>query len=362
MKKAIAALMLCSAIFLCGCTGAQVQKSVEFKGETYLRNLPDGKPQSFYTAQNVYWAKTPRPGGKKSNMIIVYYSPNAAFLSKIEDDQDKGLRSTYKTFGRTIKKEDFYALSFLGKREDVIAYSILKIRYNDVYGLNSSQIFIDIPGYSESEAQKVIEELDKKYFDDFIKFKNTDVYDKNNKKLPAKTTYNFLTDEYVLKLSRSQGETSALNIYLLENENFFKYNSSLIVVKEKLPHAKTVNDVVSLIENQYKIYTGYKELTKEIKNNGAIFSFMSFVLDKGKEYVRYEIYKISCINGILKALHYNYDFPKTPDYEEKCKGLDLKYVKYLEKEKIREALKGNFGIKPEPLTYEKMYYYKGIKR
>src|SRR5699024_3388168 len=121
--------------------------------------------------------------------------------------------------------------------------------------------------------QKVIEELDKKYFDDFIKFKNTDVYDKNNKKLPAKTTYNFLTDEYVLKLSRSQGETSALNIYLLENENFFKYNSSLIVVKEKLPHAKTVNDVVSLIENQYKIYTGYKELTKEIKNNGAIFSF-----------------------------------------------------------------------------------------
>ena len=47
MKKAIAALMLCSAMFLCGYTGARVQKSVEFKGETYLRNLPDGKPQNF---------------------------------------------------------------------------------------------------------------------------------------------------------------------------------------------------------------------------------------------------------------------------------------------------------------------------
>lgn len=93
MKKAIAALMLCLAIFLCGCTGAQVQKSVEFKGETYLRNLPDGKPQNFYTAQNVYWAKTPRPGGKKSNMIILYYSPNAVLLSKFADDLDKGLRS-----------------------------------------------------------------------------------------------------------------------------------------------------------------------------------------------------------------------------------------------------------------------------
>ena len=59
MKKAIAALMLCSAMFLCGYTGARVQKSVEFKGETYLRNLPDGKHQNFYTAQNVYWTKNP---------------------------------------------------------------------------------------------------------------------------------------------------------------------------------------------------------------------------------------------------------------------------------------------------------------
>ena len=363
MKKNAAFLLLLT-LSMSTCLAFATTNELNFNNETYVRRLPDVKPQEFYTAQNNYALKKPKK--LSASTISTFYSPEIITVEEMAKGTDDAFKRQYSTVGRTFNSDDKYAISFLGKSGNRNLYSILKITYNDIYGINSSQLYVNLPKTVAKEPKKAIKTYDEKYFDAFLNF-DADVYDKDNNKLPQKTICNYDGKEFILKFSRSQKSKDGMNYYLLENENLSDYNTILRLNYLGNLKNKKAGYVVKTLEEDFIRNAGYKELTKEVKDDEAIYSSIAFIVnnkDKSKtqEQVRYTIYKIKREKGVMKTFEYSLDFPKTADYLKKAQELDEKLVKYVKNEEMPELVKKNFGVLPKPMSYSKSFYSVGVEQ
>lgn len=362
MKKNIISLLLLT-FSMSTCLAFAATGELDFNNETYVRRLPDIKPQKFYTAQNDYVLKKPKK--LSASAISLFYSPEIITVEEMAAGTDYAFKKQYSTVGRTFNSDDKYAISFLGRSGGRNLYSILKITYNDIYGINSSQLYVNLPKTHAKKPKQAIKTYDEKYFDAFLNL-DANVYDKDNNILPQKTIFKYDGKEFVLKFARSKKSKDGSNYYLPENESLADYNAIIRLNYLSNLKNKKAGYVVETLEEDFIKNAGYKEMTKEIKDDEAIYSSIAFIVnnkDKSKpqEQVRYTLYKIKREKGVMKTFEYSFDFPKTADYLKKAQELDERLVKYAKNEEIPELVKKNFGVLPKAMSYSKSFYSVGVK-
>lgn len=287
--------------------------------------------------------------------ITLFYSKTGYPLKPIfyslkkEYDTSAGYR-----LGTSKITKNKFAISFIGEEYGKIAYSIIKMENNNIAGLNSYQIYINIP-----DAKTDIKKLDDKYFQNFYKAKFPPVVDETGKVLPHKYTMKFNDTTFTLKYAITEKGEGA-NYYLAGKENFTNYKK-IIRINYRTDRINP-NKMVDEIKDSVKQCEGFRIIRDEKFENGRILSYTQNLYDlkNKKVYTALLMYKILPYKSGIKSMEYSVNLLGENISEQIVKETEIPSVQALQAFEIPELIPENFGRLPDFSENSYQHLIKGI--
>jgi len=282
----------------------------------------------------------------KTDYICLFHS-NTGFPIK------EVFQATAKEYGRVYnvgsQKEtaNKYTISYTAFSNDTYLYSILQFTNNEIAGVDSAQIYMNVPHNAD------IKELDKKYFAAFSEMKFPQIFDEDGNKLPPIYNINFNDKKFFLKQSDTDGK-NFYNTYFTKKENLGKYKQRINVNyrTDRINSDKIVKDIIK--SNQYA--DGFKVITNEKENKIHFFSYIIDINDFStkKTYVSYNILKLMPYKRGIKGIQYVKFLSKDKNRETTITQIEKTYREYIKNYEIPAPVDQKLG---RPLHWTENPYH-----